>query len=170
MNPILRISHNIILLFLISSSLAQGAQPDKSEIMVTSDGYAIHGFDPVAYFNSGAPAKGLPEYSAKWQNATWLFASAEHRDAFIQNPDKFAPQYGGWCAYGMAEGYAAETDPLKAWTIHEGKLYLNWNEEVSRLWSLNLTGYLRKSNSNWPDVQRDLRVGKAKVHWYKGEN
>ncbi len=150
--------------------IAQSAETDQSEIMVNTEGYAIHGFDPVAYFSDGEPAEGNVEYSTTWKNATWLFTTDENRQAFIENPEKYAPQYGGWCAYGMAEGYAAETDPLKAWTVHEGKLYLNWDEEVSSEWSGDISGYLKKSEKKWPRVQSKLLKGKAKVYWHKDED
>ncbi|NKB36458.1 MAG: YHS domain protein [Gammaproteobacteria bacterium] len=137
--------------------------------MVSEDGFAIHGYDPVAYFEEGEAKKGSTEFQLNWEGAIWLFSSAESRDEFLGQPAQYAPQYGGWCAFGMAEGYAAETDPLKAWTIHEGRLYLNWNEEVAADWSESISGYLKKSERNWSKIQSKLLKGKAKIYWHKDE-
>ena len=144
-----------------------GEQKIAYEILVSDDGYAIHGYDPVAYFTKGGPRKGTLRHSADWNNATWLFSSEDNRDKFLAAPKDYAPQYGGWCAYGMAEGYAAETDPVNAWTIHEGKLYLNWDAEVSGEWSQDIKAYLQKSESNWPTVQNQLATGEATVYWHE---
>ncbi len=144
-----------------------GEQKIATEILVGDDGYAIHGYDPVAYFSKGAPQKGSVQYSADWNDVTWLFSSEENREKFLAAPENYAPRYGGWCAYGMAEGYAAETDPVNAWTIHEGKLYLNWDAEVSGEWSSDIEAYLLKSESNWPTVQNQLAAGEATVYWHE---
>ena len=155
----------LALVFLLSG--CSGEQKTASEILLSDDGYAIHGYDPVAYFSKGTPQKGMLKYSADWNNAKWLFSSKDNRDKFLAAPKDYAPQYGGWCAYGMAEGYAAETDPVNAWTIHEGKLYLNWDAEVSREWSQDIKAYLQKSESNWPTVQNQLAAGEATVYWHE---
>ena len=160
-------SANFIKITFLTFLLAacSGEQQATSEILVSKDGYAIHGYDPVSYFTGGKPQKGIVDFSADWKQATWLFSSAQNRDLFKQSPEQYAPQYGGWCAYGMAEGYAAETDPLKAWTIHDGKLYLNWDLEVSSEWKQDLEGYLLKSENHWPEVQGQLNRGEATVYW-----
>lgn len=134
--------------------------------MVAKDGYAIGGYDPVSYFLDGEPRAGRPELFHHWRDATWLFASAAHRDLFAQAPMKYSPVYGGWCAYGMAEGYAAETDPVNAWTIHEGKLYLNWDADVAEEWRGDVKSWLEKSEANWPRVRRDLQDGTSKIYWH----
>ena len=140
------------------------------EIMAPAGGYALGGYDPVSYFRDGAPRKGAAEFSHRWRDATWLFATSEHRGLFEQNPSKYAPEYGGWCAYGMAEGYPAESDPVNAWTIHEGKLYLNWSAEVAEEWRADLHRLLPQSESNWSKQKRSLQEGTAKIYWHDDED
>lgn len=109
---------------------------------------AIRGYDPVAYFTDGLPVPGLDSISYVWKGATWHFASADHRDQFAQNPEKFAPQYGGYCAYGWSQGYAVKIEP-EAWSIVQGKLYLNYDNSVKKKWDKDPAGYIRKADDNW---------------------
>lgn len=110
---------------------------------------AIRGYDPVAYFAEGRPVKGLREFSHQWQGATWRFASAQNRERFAADPQKYAPQYGGYCAYGVANNYAVSIDPA-AWRIVDGKLYLNYSKGVQADWNRDVPGYIRKADANWP--------------------
>ncbi len=98
---------------------------------VNKDGksVAIKGYDAVAYFRQGAPVKGSPAFKQQWMGATWLFSSAEIRDLFAADPDKYAPRYGGYCAYAVSEGHTASIDP-EAWKIVDGKLYLNYSKGI----------------------------------------
>jgi len=145
-------------------------KPRKADIILaTSEGYAIGGHDPVSYFLDGEPKKGLLAISHRWREATWLFSTVAHRDLFVADPLQYAPAYGGWCAYGVAEGYAAESDPENAWAIHEGKLYLNWDAEVARDWRLETATLLAKSEANWPEVRRTLQDGSAEIYWHDSE-
>ena len=84
---------------------------------------AIKGYDPVAYFKQSAAVKGSPQFTTQWMGATWQFSSAENRDLFAANPEQYAPQYGGYCAYAVSEGHTASIDP-EAWKIVDGKLYV----------------------------------------------
>ncbi|MEM8497628.1 MAG: YHS domain-containing (seleno)protein [Pseudomonadota bacterium] len=143
-----------------------GADLPQTQVMIASDGYAIHGFDAVGYFTEGVALKGSEEFSAEWNGANWLFHSAENRDLFQANPERYAPQYGGWCAYGVAEGYAAETDPENAWAIHNDKLYLNWDEEVASEWEANKGALLQSSENKWPGVRQQLGANDATVYWH----
>jgi YHS domain-containing protein len=118
---------------------------------------AIDGYDPVAYFIEMKPVKGSPEFHADYQDSTFQFASAAHRDAFTADPEKFAPQYGGYCAYGVAKGYKASIDPA-AFTVVGDKLYLNYSETVRSQWLTDIPGYIRKANANWPDVRKVAKV------------
>jgi YHS domain-containing protein len=133
-------------------------------VNIDGAGVAILGYDPVAYFSEGAAVKGDSRFTAQWQGATWHFASAANRDAFAAAPESYAPQYGGWCAFGATEGYAAETDPVEAWTIVDGKLYLNWDKDVKSQWSQDIPGNLSKSESNWPAIQAGLLDGSATIY------
>ncbi len=129
-------------------SLATGA---TAEQIFERDGYAIGGTDPVAYFTLGEPTRGTPEHSHEWMGATWLFSSEEHRERFARDPEAYAPQYGGWCAWAAARGYTASTIP-DAWNIVEGKLYLNYSHRIHRLWEANIEDYIRQANRHWPDI------------------
>ena len=84
-------------------------------------------------------------------NATWRFASAENRDLFIANPVQYSPQYGGFCAWAVSRGYTADIDP-EAWTIHEERLYLNYNSKFRKRWSKDIPGNVKKGDANWPGV------------------
>jgi YHS domain-containing protein len=121
------------------------------------NGLAIDGYDPVAYFTEQKPVKGSPEFRVKFEGATFQFASAAHRDTFAANPEQFVPQYGGYCAYGMAKGYKAKIDPA-AFTVVGDKLYLNYSEMVQSQWLSDIPGYLRKADANWPDVRKIAKV------------
>jgi len=153
----------VVILGLVAGPLAAPAAWADGFVNVDESGVAIRGYDPVAYF-AGAPAMGDPQYTAEWQDAEWRFASAANRDAFVASPEKYAPQYGGWCAYGAAKGYAADTDPETAWSVHDGKLYLNWDTGVKQTWSEDIPGYLAKSEAKWPGIKSGLGDGTAKVY------
>jgi YHS domain-containing protein len=122
----------------------------KDPVFATEDG-AIRGYDPVAYFTEGKPVKGDAGISTVWKEATWHFASTENRDAFAADPDKYAPAYGGYCAYAVANGYTATTEP-DAWTVVEGRLFLNYSERVKERWKKDIKGYVTKADANWPGV------------------
>jgi YHS domain-containing protein len=114
-------------------------------------GLAIRGYDPVAYFTQSAPVRGEKDFSYEWNGAKWRFASAANRDLFAANPESYAPQYGGYCAYAVSQGYTAKTVP-EAWTVYEGKLYLNFSLNVRSLWRQDIPGYIAKADANWPGV------------------
>jgi hypothetical protein len=114
-------------------------------------GVAIKGHDPVAYFTEGKPVEGTKEFTHEWMKATWRFVSAKNRDLFAKEPEKYAPQYGGYCAYAVSEGYTADIDP-KSWKIVKGKLYLNYNAEAQQLWEKDISGRIAKGDVNWPNL------------------
>jgi YHS domain-containing protein len=118
----------------------------------TTKGIAINGYDPVAYFTEHKPVKGNDRYAATHRGAKFLFSSAKHRDLFTANPDSFAPQYGGYCAYGTARGYKATTVP-QAFTVVDDKLYLNYNDSVAKTWRKDIVGYVAKADENWDTVK-----------------
>ena len=121
------------------------------------NGVAIDGYDPVAYFTDMRPVKGSQDFQASYQGSIFYFVSAAHRDAFTTDPDKFAPQYGGYCAFGMAKGYKAAIDPA-AFTVVGEKLYLNYNGTVRALWVLDILGYVKKADQNWLEVRKSVTV------------
>jgi YHS domain-containing protein len=114
----------------------------------TENGVAIRGTDPVAYFQEGQPVAGRPEFAHEWSGVTWHFASAENRDRFADDPEAYTPQYGGYCAWAVAQGYTAETDP-NAWKIVDGKLYLNFDRRIQQKWEKDIPGFITKANENW---------------------
>jgi YHS domain-containing protein len=118
---------------------------------------AVRGTDPVAYFTAQQPILGLPQFEYEWQGATWRFSSAETRDRFIANPMAYAPQYGGYCAQAVSNGYLASIDP-NAWEIVDGKLYLNYSLGVQRQWRQDIPGNIARADANWPEVLIDNEV------------
>jgi YHS domain-containing protein len=118
-------------------------------------GVAIEGTDPVAYFRDGRPVEGSSDYEHEWMGATWRFVSAANRDAFAADPEKYAPQYGGYCAWAVSQGYTAKIDP-EAWKIVDGRLYLNYSKDVQAQWSEDIPGNISKGDANWPKIRADL--------------
>ena len=123
----------------------------QSEVFI-KDGNAIQGYDPVAYFKESKPVKGNEQFNFKWNDANWIFSSQQNLDSFKLNPEKFAPQYGGYCAYGMSDGHKAPTNP-EAWTIVDGKLYLNYNSKVKVYWNKELAKRIEDADKNWPEIK-----------------
>lgn len=121
----------------------------------TDAGVAIQGYDPVAYFQAGEPQRGSMEHATEWGGATWYFASAENLELFESDPERYAPQFGGYCAWAAAQGYVAGIDP-RAWTIHEGMLYLNFSQGVKRRFERDLSGHIASAERNWPGLAAGL--------------
>ena len=128
--------------------------PALDPVYTSFFGKAIKGYDPVAYFTEGKPVKGDSDYSLDWNGATWQFSSADNLKAFTDNPDQYAPQYGGYCAWAVSQGYTAKIDP-DAWTVHDGKLYLNYSKGVRSQWSGDIPGNIKKGDANWPKLLAD---------------
>ena len=112
---------------------------------------AIGGFDAVAYFRTGAPTPGTPAFEFDYRGAKWRFASAEDLTAFKADPEKFAPQYGGYCAWAASQGNTAKGDP-KYWKIVNGKLYLNYNGDIQKRWEKDIPALIAKADANWPGI------------------
>lgn len=112
---------------------------------------AVGGYDPVAYFTEGRPVRGTTEHRITHQGYEYRFASAEHLAAFRANPSRYVPQYGGYCAWAVAQGYTAAGNPNN-WRIVDGRLYLNYNNEVQSRWERDIPGFIRSGDSNWPTV------------------
>lgn len=128
---------------------------EAGQINTTSEGVAIEGYDPVAYFKAGKPIKGSGKFTTKHNGATWRFSSAANRDAFAKSPGSYAPQFGGYCAWAVSRGYTASIDP-RAWKVVGGKLYLNYSIGVQRQWSADIPGNIAKGNANWPGLKGKL--------------
>lgn len=138
----------------IALSSGLGAAVQAGPVNAPS-GVAIEGYDPVAYFKQSKPVKGSPKFSAAHDGATWRFSSAENRDAFSANSARYAPQFGGYCAWAVSQGYTAKIDPA-AWKVVDDKLYLNYSKSVQKRWSKDIPGNIRKGNANWPGIRAKL--------------
>jgi len=111
---------------------------------------AVKGYDVVGYAD-GAPVRGRPEFEFRWRNAIWRFVSAANRERFEREPERFVPQFGGYCAWAVSRGYTADIDP-EAWRIIDGKLYLNYSKRVQRMWEQDVRANIAKGMANWPGV------------------
>ncbi|MXN64169.1 YHS domain-containing protein [Stappia sp. GBMRC 2046] len=133
------------------ATLAAPAYADEVTNFV-KNGYAIGGTDPVAYFTKGEPVQGASDFTAEYQGVTWKFASAEHRDLFKANPAKYAPQYGGYCAFGASKGFKVPVIP-EAWKIVDGKLYLNNNPNVQKRFEQDYAEIIHDADLNWTIIK-----------------
>lgn len=136
------LSITMVSLMLALSSLAQNSK------ISTSNGLAIKGYDPVAYFLQQKAIEGADAFSFDWNGAKWKFISQANVDSFKLAPEKYAPQYGGYCAYGCSEGHKSPTDP-NAWTIIDNKLYLNYSLKVKEWWIKDTTSRIKSANEYW---------------------
>lgn len=137
----------VFLLMLLYTSCSYG---QKAEVFVTRNG-AIDGYDPVAYFTKSKAVEGKDYYTYRWKGADWYFSSRENLDTFEATPDKYAPRYGGYCAYAVSQGYTAKIDP-DAWSIVEGRLYLNYNKSVQKKWEAAQEELIKQADDKWPKV------------------
>lgn len=131
-------------------SLASTAAAQTSPVYAEG-GVAVDGTDVVAYFTQSRPVKGDPAITHSWNGSIWQFTNEANRDAFAQDPESYAPQFGGYCAYAVSKGYTASTTP-EAWRIVDGKLYLNYSRRVQRWWERDIPGRIASANANWPKV------------------
>jgi YHS domain-containing protein len=123
----------------------------QSEVFAPG-GTAINGYDAVAFFKDSKPVKGSATYSQEYKGAQWLFTSKENLDMFTGMPEKYAPQYGGYCAYGTSEGHKAPTE-ADTWTIVNGKLYFNYNKQVKQMWMKDQAHRIELADQKWPEVK-----------------
>ncbi|MGC1302003.1 MAG: YHS domain-containing (seleno)protein [Caulobacteraceae bacterium] len=124
----------------------------RAAVNVDASGLALRGYDPVAYFTAGKPIPGDPRFTATHAGATYRFSSAANRDAFLANPAKFAPAYGGFCAYGASVDHKADGDP-QIWKIVDGRLYVNVSPRAADNWRQDIPGNIRKADANWSQIK-----------------
>jgi hypothetical protein len=129
-------------------------KPDP-RMSTDSLGIAIHGFDPVAYFISGHPAPGQPRYFEIWNGAIWLFTTDGNRNRFTQDPEHYAPAYGGYCSYCMAIGHKVHSDP-NAWAVHENKLYLHQTTGIRDGWLKDPDKYIKDADRQWSNLAEKM--------------
>lgn len=142
MKSLLSIMITIMTFFSIS---AFAADPIETG---TFNNKAIYGFDTVAYFTENKARKGEKDITFQWRGADWHFSSVENRDLFKNDPEKYAPQYGGYCAYAMSDGRFVGIDE-DAFTIHEGKLYLNYSKSVMKEWRKNMVQFITEADAEY---------------------
>ena len=140
-------------LLILTALFTAAPAPALDPVYQEPAGLAIKGYDPVAYFTRSKPVKGSTAHTHEWMGAVWRFSSPEHRDAFIQNPEKYAPRYGGYCAWAIGQGYIAPIDPA-AWSIYKDQLYLNYNQGIRRRWERDKDGHIRLADKNWPTLKK----------------
>ena len=125
-----------------------GIQP---AVNVSRGGLALRGHDAVAYHSLGRATPGSAQFEHRWNGAVWRFAGAANRDLFAKEPSRYAPEFGGYCAYAVSRGYTADGDP-NAWRIVDGRLYLNYSKRVQRLWEEDIPGNIASGRRHWPGV------------------
>lgn len=152
-SPGLRLAILVFGLLAGAVSLAPGPSEAAEDPVYTGflSNVAVGGYDPVSYFSEGGPVKGSDDYTLIHNGAEWHFATAGNRDAFRRDPERYAPQYGGYCAWAVAQGSTAKGDPMN-WKIVNGKLYLNYNSEIQKRWEQNIPENIRAADRNWPRV------------------
>ena len=138
---------HVLILTIAFLGLIPTSNAQKSAVYAP-DGVALNGYDAVAFFTQGKPVKGSSDYSFKWMGANWLFYSIADLENFKGSPEKYAPQYGGYCAFGTAEGHKAPTQ-ADTWTIVDNKLYFNYDKKVKELWSKNRSALIDSANKKW---------------------
>ena len=146
----------LVPVFVSFALLALGQQAYAGEFF-EKNGVAIDGYDAVAYFTEHKPVAGLREFSVEFKGSIFQFASAANRDKFNAAPATYAPQFGGFCAYGTAGGYKAKIDAA-AFSVVDGKLYLNYNAKVQTVWGKDVSGYIAKAEKQWPTVSVQTKV------------
>ncbi|WP_291730115.1 YHS domain-containing (seleno)protein [Leisingera sp. F5] len=135
----------------LSVAMATSALAAGVEINASSTGLAMQGYDPVAYFTDGAPSKGSYKITSIYNDATYRFASEEHKTAFEKNPEAYLPAYGGYCAFGTAMGFKFDGDP-NHWKIVDNTLYLNLSQDIQERWEGDIPGFVQNANANWTDI------------------
>lgn len=131
--------------------MGQPSFAQSTPSIYAEDGIAIDGTDAVAYFTESKPVAGDPAITYDWMGATWRFASEANKAAFESNPAEYAPQFGGYCAWAVSQGYTASSTP-KAWSIVDGKLYLNYSKRIQRRWEKDIPTHISQGTENWPKV------------------
>lgn len=133
----------------VAANSATGQVP----AVFTRNGLALDGYDAVGYFSDGRPIKGAPGHRLKWRGAIWRFASAENCLQFEMNPRAYAPQFGGYCAYTVANGVPMKAEP-DLWTIYQGRLYLNFDARIQALWRRDMDGYIAMARDTWRQLEK----------------
>ena len=150
MNTILKTAFGA---FTLAALLLAGVAHAKKDEIYTArlSNLAAGGYDVTAYFSDAKPIKGDKQFTTEYRGATWRFASRENLDKFTADPQQYAPQYGGYCAWAVAQGKTASGDPLQ-WTVHNDKLYLNYNKTINNRWRNDMENFIVAADNHWPTV------------------
>jgi YHS domain-containing protein len=152
----MKLSKSLLFLLISASAIflaaCSGAEGVK-QVNTTVENVAIKGFDTVAYFTDQNPIQGNPQFSFIWNGAKWYFSSAANMEKFKANPEQYAPQFGGYCAWAVSKGYTADGDP-NAWKVVDGKLYLNYNQDVKKMWEAEQEKRIKDGETNWREFKK----------------
>lgn len=144
--------HRLLLLIIAALLTTAGALASESPVYTgLLNNTGAGGYDTVSYFEADKPRKGSADYVTQYQGATWRFANAENLARFKENPERYAPAYGGYCAWAISQGYLAKGDPAH-WSIKQGRLYLNYNQSVQDTWLQSPGAFIQQADANWPRV------------------
>ena len=157
LTPVLRLSAPAALALWVIVALPALAD---ERINKTAADVAIAGYDTVAYFTDARAVKGKPEFEYGWQDARWLFATAEHRDLFAADPERYAPRFGGFCAGGLSLGYMIEADP-ENWSIIDGRLYIDHTQRGRDMVRANPGPVLTAAEATWKRFEHGFAVGEG---------
>ena len=150
------IARNSLLVFITIAFtiVTSQALAEQAPVFTGRGEFAINGYDAVAYHKQQKPVKGDSDFRVEWNGATWRFDSQENRDLFESDPERWAPAYGGYCAWAVSNNYTAKTDP-DAWSIVDDRLYLNYSRSVRRTWGKDIPGNIARGDANWPKVLKN---------------
>lgn len=142
----------VVALAFAGAPLAYAVKNTGAEYNTLYAGLGAKGYDVMAYFLDGKPEIGSDKYTVQYGGVTWQFANREHRDTFAANPARYSPQYGGFCSWGVSQGKLFDVDPVNGWKVVDGKLYLNFNADIQKVWEKDSSGYITKAERNWPGL------------------
>ena len=140
------------LVCVVAVSVVFAGEIGENTFRTDRHGVALQGYDAVAYTKDNQPSKGNAKFQVEWKGAKWYFANEAHQQLFQDNPEAYAPQYGGFCAYAASQGAKAPVDP-KVFTVYKNKLYLNLNRQIQRVWEKRKDVFIQLADRKWPSLQ-----------------